>query len=1030
MHHLVLALLAACSPVGTETSRKTDGPGDTGQDSAEAGPDTAGDTATQVASGQVLITEVMADNGGVHLRADGTSPDWVELHNPGPDLVDLEGWTLADDSGDGADLGGGLLQAGAFLVLWADGEGSSGDSLPFRINADGESLVLRDASGGLVDSVTFGAQREDVSWGRPQLQDVQVLLSDGSLVRLGADVPGWDGVGFNDEAWSEVPLPIGHTNTTGPEVDLAPGGETAQSSDGYARTGAQAVDGDAATFSHTGDGDMEPWWELRLPEPAAITGVSIINRAGCCEERLYNIRLETRTGDSAVTWLSDVLHPVASGDAPTSPGPRLEAAPSAPVAATRLRVSKEAVGVPGTSEWLSLAEVQVWGHASAPYLAWIAHTLAPEDDKWAVRAPLPALPTTPTRAWLDVRVDDQASIVIGGTTVLAVDASAPPVDADTATRIDLDPTLLDPEGGLLTALLVDLDEEDSLLGMNLVAQWIETERGAQAWFPTPTPGAPNGEGVLGFAEAAAASVPRGLLDAPATVTLGSATPGATLHYTLDGRPPEPGTSAAVAAPDDDDFPELILEVEHTTLVRTLVTAPGHAASEVSTFSYLLIDDILGQGSAPAGLPTTWAGAGQTAVTGDYEMDPEVVEDQPVELREGLRDIPVISVVLDPDDLWHPDTGIYIHSTQRGRAWERTSSVEFIEPDGESHQTTCGVRVHGYGWRPHANTRKHSLRLEFRSEYGPSRLEWPLFPDAPVDRFDSIVLRAQGSRGWQDFRDPEQALYVRDAFARDTAFDMGKQDGHATYAHLFLNGLYWGLYMPVERPDADFAAERFGGDADDWDAINRRTVTNEAIDGTLDAYEELLRRSDADLSTPEGYAAIDEMLDLDDLIDYMLIHQYTTNRDGPEQFSHNNMRGVRRRLDGERFRFFVWDMEYSLWGAEDEWNVNVDVPGSISHVYARLRANPDFRERYAARARGHLTGDGALTPGAALDRFERRCSQIERAVIGESARWGDTDRAVPYTRDVEWAAERTRLRDRYFPQRTDALIGQLTAAGLY
>ena len=492
----------------------------------------------------------------------------------------------------------------------------------------------------------------------------------------------------------------------------------------------------------------------------------------------------------------------------------------------------------------------------------------------------------------------------------------------------------------------------------------------------------------------------------------------------------PGVSQAVAAEDAGATPELALPVDRTTLVRTLVTAPGQAPSEGTTFSYLFIDDILSQDAAPAGLPATWAGAAQAAVAGDYEMDPDVVDTQEAELREGLRDIPLISLVFDPDALWHPDTGIYIHSTQRGAAWERHTSVEFIDPDGESHQTTSGVRVHGYGWRPHANTRKHSLRLEFRSEHGPSKLDWPLFPDAPVDRFDSIVLRAQGSRSWQDTRDPAQALYVRDAFARDTALAMGKADGHATYAHLFLNGLYWGLYMPVERPDADFAAERFGGEADEWDAINRRTTTNEAIDGTLDAYEELLRRADADLSTAEGYAAVGEMLDFDDLIDYMLVHQYTTNRDGPEQFSHNNMRGARRRAAGEPFRFFVWDMEYSLWGAEDEWNVDVDVPGAISHVYARLRDNPDFRARYAARAAGHLSGAGALTPDAALARFERRCDQIERAVIGESARWGDTDRAVPYTRDGEWAAERARLRDTYFPRRSDVLIEQLTAAGLY
>ena len=163
---------------------------------------------------------------------------------------------------------------------------------------------------------------------------------------------------------------------------------------------------------------------------------------------------------------------------------------------------------------------------------------------------------------------------------------------------------------------------------------------------------------------------------------------------------------------------------------------------------------------------------------------------------------------------------------------------------------------------------------------------------------------------------------------------------------------------------------------------------------------------------------------------MLIHQYTVNRDGPCCFYHNNMRGLRRRADGEQFRFFVWDMEYSLWDATDSTNVDIDVDGSISHVYARLRDNAAFRARYSERAHLHLTDGGALTPEAAAARYQARADEIYEALLAESARWGDTYRTTPYTRDVEWQAEVDRLMDEYFPYRTDELIDQLTAAGLY
>ena len=42
--------------------------------------------------------------------------------------------------------------------------------------------------------------------------------------------------------------------------------------------------------------------------------------------------------------------------------------------------------------------------------------------------------------------------------------------------------------------------------------------------------------------------------------------------------------------------------------------------------------------------------------------------------------------------------------------------------------------------------------------------------------------------------------------------------HGKYVHLYLNGMYWGLYNLHERPDDSFADEYYGGDKDDYDVI--------------------------------------------------------------------------------------------------------------------------------------------------------------------------------------------------------------------
>ena len=982
-----------------------------------ADSDTARDTAPWT-GGTLRINEVLARNGGSLEDADGDSSDWIELFNPGPESVSLAGWMLTDDDAaqDGWVLPAAELVGGGFRVVFASGkdrvDADGAWHTDFKLGGAGETVRLLRPDGVVADGLSFADQVEDVSYGWEQTATDTVWLGDGSAVLWTGTEPSadWTDPGFDDAAWAPGTLPVGFDGTDvdpdAPVENAALFQATTQSSDGYGYTGVQGTDGELSTFTHTGDGDLAPWWQVDLGSEQPMVEVALFNRIDCCPERFYNLTVTVYDDGGAPVWVSEVLNPVAADGTPTNPGAELGVAPGG-VSGRFVRVSKEAVGGVRSSEWLSLAEVEVRVGEASPYAERLGTDLAGLLDGpqvW-VRASVSG-DAVPERLDLALEVDDAASVWIDGVATTA-GQQAPALVTSVAFHA------------------TSVDDDDLFLAPTLTATALDT--GELAWFSTPTPGAPNGTGFGGFVSPVTLDPPRGFYDAPLQVTLATDTAGASLAYTLDGSVPGPDHGVQVAAAS------VVVDVQTTAILRAVAFQDGLEPSPVATHTYLYLDDVVRQPAAPEGFPTTWDGLDQAAVAADYEMDPEIVDAAAYarDLLDGLREIPTMSLVLDPQDLFGADDGLYVHSLQRGRAWERATSVELILPDGSTgFQVDAGVRVHGYGWRYHSSTRKHALRLEFRPEYGPSKLDYPLFVDSPAERFDSIVLRCQGSRGWQDFRDPEQAQYIRDSWARDTARDMGKLDGHATVVHLYLNGLYWGLYNPVERPDAGFAEEYLGGRDEDYDAINRRTTTNEAINGDLEAYNTLLALADEDLAVPANYVAVEAMLNLDDLIDYMLIHQYTVNMDGPEIFSSNNMRGVRERVDGAQFHWLLWDMEYSIWAATDDYNIDVDVAGSISHVYARLRDNPDFRARYAARAREHLTGDGALTADACLARWDARADEIWNAVVGESARWGDGIRATPYTRDVEWLTERERLRTEFFPHRTSVLIEQLTAAGLY
>lgn len=551
-------------------------------------------------------------------------------------------------------------------------------------------------------------------------------------------------------------------------------------------------------------------------------------------------------------------------------------------------------------------------------------------------------------------------------------------------------------------------------------------------FMSPTPGAANGAGFDGKVEDTKFSIDRGFFDSPQTVAITTATPGAEIRFTVDGSEPTLGNGMIYSAP---------ISIATTTTLRAAAFMPGLLPTNVDTQSYLFLDDVIRQPANPQGAPSTW---GNRAA--DYAMDPDVVDDPAYrdEIIDALKSIRTLSIVVPNDEFFNNPRGIYANPRSDGREWEREVSFEFLHPDDASRnqQTNCGIRIHGNGSRSPTGQPKHGFRVEFRSEYGSKNLNYQLFPNTEVDEFDSIILRGQNAHGWTrssqisnsvGTSEREQSQYIRDSFARDIMKDMGQVSGESTYVHLYINGLYWGLYNPVEYPRAAYGASHFGGPEEDYDSINRRTVTTKIIDGTFDAWNEMQALANSGLTTQAKYEEMETHMNIDNLIDYMLMHQYMGSRDGPEVFNSNNMRSIRRSR-GDDLTTWIgmpWDMEASMFEIDVTRNVNPDDPNTLVRVYNKLRENPEFRLRYADRVHRHFFNGGALTPSRVEGTWETRANEIYSAIIGESARWGDYRRSnLPFTRDAEWQDERNRLLTTYFPTRSDFVVDLLRNNDLY
>ena len=553
------------------------------------------------------------------------------------------------------------------------------------------------------------------------------------------------------------------------------------------------------------------------------------------------------------------------------------------------------------------------------------------------------------------------------------------------------------------------------------------------YYATPTPGGSNGASTISVVVPKPhLSVPHGYFNQPFTLLATCELPGATLRYTTDGSEPTAGSGFAYIGP---------LTITNSTVLRLSAFASNALPSKAESQSYLFLDSIFHQPNNPGtNFPNTFGTQNSIVLPSDYEMDPEIMTNAAYAnlVTNALLALPVFSLMIKPADMWDATIGIYTHPLSRGPAWEKPCSLEFFTPYGSEadFQVDAGVQIQGNASREPLKQPKHPLKVQFKGDYGPADLNHKVFPDSPRTKFDSINLRSDFNYSWLHW-DPNfrlRAQRSRDAWIKDVMRQMNGLASHNRFAHLYINGLYWGIYDPTERPDASFAAEYLGGEKEDYDVINEGTV----VDGDITAYNQMLALP-AVLTTAQ-YDTMKQYLDLTQFIDYMLLHFYV----GHEDWGFNkNWYTMRRRVAGAGYKYVPWDGENIL-GTDVNRNDTTrpggsGVTGVPSGLHAKLSTNAQYKIDFADRIHRHFFNNGVLMPTNTIASLLTRNREVQLPMVLESARWGDYRRDVHsyqtgpyelYTRDNQWVAEQSRLVGTYLPQRTAIVLAQLRVQGLY
>lgn len=466
--------------------------------------------------------------------------------------------------------------------------------------------------------------------------------------------------------------------------------------------------------------------------------------------------------------------------------------------------------------------------------------------------------------------------------------------------------------------------------------------GALRYFAQPTPRLSNtASTIVGVAPPPEFSVARGLFYAPFSLVLTTPLAEAQIRYTIDNSDPSSPTALIYN-------PFSPIELGATRVIRAAVFREGYLPSRTITHSY-----IFNLPSNRVTIPILSVATDQKNLTGPTGI---------IGIQGGTYS----------DGPWRAlRAGDYHNPRLHGIAWERPVSAEWIL--GESNdgfQIDAGLRVQGSDYRRprYMPNSKFSYRLYFRGDYGPSKLEYPLFGDSPLTEFDRVVLRA----GHNDETNP----FIRDELMRRLFLATGQVGAHGEFALYYLNGVYKGYYNITERIDKQFFQGWHGGE--NWDVLAQGL---DPIDGSNQNFRDMLAFVNSrDPAIDANYQQIIRWLDVTNYIDYLLVNIYGANGDWP----HNNWRAGREQRPGALWRWVIWDAEFAFgtFGRSVNHNTFSEELGAgseIAQIWRRLRRSPEFRLAFADRVHKHFYNDGALTGQNVTNQFTAMQEQL-RPVI--------------------------------------------------
>ena len=476
------------------------------------------------------------------------------------------------------------------------------------------------------------------------------------------------------------------------------------------------------------------------------------------------------------------------------------------------------------------------------------------------------------------------------------------------------------------------------------------------------------------------SIEGGLYAAGETLTLTlKSEPGATIYYTLDASEPSASEVGGHSYQVDPEYAGTYsgevrtyqyngpITINKTTVVRAIASKNDQLSSPVATQTYFM-------------------GVSHT--------------------------LQVVSLVMDPEDLWGYTTGLYVKgpnatgtypygSTNRGAnfwmSWEKAANVELFSVGGEPILSQgCGVRLHGQYSR--AESGQKSFKVIAGAKYGVSRFNAKLFPNRDYTEYKSFLLRQTG-------QDTKYAR-MRDSILSTMAADINELSqqkvaamGETTYplmyqdtalAILYINGEYWGHYNLRERVNAYSICQWQGWDVNSRGNIDLLKAHDTVLQGSAATRTEFYNwYTKNGIDTDEELAYAEQYIDVWNYLDYCAIQFYTGNTDVLNVKKYRNS----SQENGSQWRMVLFDLDWAFYtntNSVNRWfNINArkDYPNFKydTSLFVALMKNSKCKDYFLSTIAELI--DGPWSGESILAKIQKRYTELEPEINQHLARWG-------------------------------------------